>query len=276
LSFWFENPAWLAWFAAWLRPELPRSELPDAFRLGAILAVGLSIYALTLPHTPPSRTGGTWLAPLGAIHLLKRRAFGVYIGVMLGLYITVAFTGQMTQLLLQSLGISLPWVCRTLTLAQVTEILSLAMLPWFLFRLGRAGTMRLGIAAWTLALALLTIGWPTELVVASLALNGLLICCFLVAGQVFLNSQATGDIRASTQGLFTFTSGLGLLIGNLLVGEVRSFFNRAFAPSYGVATAIGVVMLVTFFVGFSDDKKEALSKIQELQESDSAIEPGTG
>ena len=86
-----------------------------------------------------------------------------------------------------------------MTLEQSTEILSLALLPMFLLRLGIGGTMLFGMAAWALFLAILMVGEPLWLVVASLSLNGLWICCYLVAGQVFANGRARADVRVSVQ-----------------------------------------------------------------------------
>src|SRR5262249_21274864 len=130
---------------------------------------------------------------------------------------------------------------RSLTIAQSTEIVALGLLPMLLLRLGTRGTMRLGLAAWTLALILLMVGQPLGLVLGSMTLNGLCICCYLVAGQVFINRLAHGDIRASAQGLFSFTNGMGLLAGNLLVGAVRAQVN--FPPSLGVIRDSGAGVL---------------------------------
>ena len=58
------------------------------------------------------------------------------------------------------------------------------------------GTMLLGLMTWTFGLAVFAAGQPTWLVVAALACNGVCVACFMVAGQVFLNSRAAGHIRA--------------------------------------------------------------------------------
>ena len=40
---------------------------------------------------------------------------------------------------------------------------------------------------------------PLWFVLSALPTSGAFICCFVIAGQVFVNRQATHDIRASTQ-----------------------------------------------------------------------------
>ena len=75
--------------------------------------------------------------------------------------------------------------------------------------------------AWAVLLGMLTLGEPFWLVIGALPLNGLCICGFIVAGQVFVNSRARGTWAPSAQALLTWINGMGMLIGHLLVGWVR-------------------------------------------------------
>jgi MFS family permease len=253
LAVWFAGPPLLEGFRAWLRPDGPARDTADIFRLAGFMAFLTAGYALTLPPTPPARrpTSGL-LAPLAALRLLRKRAFAVYWATSLGLYVSISFNSQVTPLLLRDLGIPLDWRSATLTLGQSLEVVTLLFLPMLLLRLGLRGTMLLGLGAWVAMLAVLTAGAPTWLVVASLGCAGVCVTCFLVAGQLFVNSRAAGDLRASAQGLLTFGNGLGQLIGHVLVGVVRQVFDRAFAPTFAVALAIAVVLGLTFLAGFRE------------------------
>jgi nucleoside transporter len=241
--------------------------LADIFRLSAILSVVLGIYALTLPHTPPKRQAGEWLAPAAALKLLRRRDFSVYTFVTLGLCVTLPFVGQVAPLLLKHLGIRDAWVARSLTISQVMEVTALALLPMFLLRFGTRGTMIIGLIAWTAGLVALMIGEPRSLVIASLTMNGLCVCCYLVAGQVFINRHAHGDIRASAQGLFTFSNGIGLLAGNLLVGAVRELVDQKFPPTFAVGAAGALLLTVIFFLGFPGEDEELVQGGQADEQS---------
>src|SRR5262249_31818299 len=203
LGLWFSDWEWLRFCRVWLRPELPHGEVADAFRLAGLLAAAVGLYALTLPHTPPQRRGSGPLAPLAALHLLRGRAFAILTICVLGVCWTVPFSTQATPLLLAHLGVPRPWLGPTLTLSQTTQAVCRARLPMLLLRLGLRGTMLVGLAAWALALGVLSLGRPPGLVIGSLGLHGVCICCFMVAGQVFMNSKARGDVRVSVQGLFT-------------------------------------------------------------------------
>jgi predicted MFS family arabinose efflux permease len=253
LGYWFANPAWLRPVLAWLRPARPQGELADAFRLAGLVALALSACAWTLPHTPPQRRGSAALAPLVALRLLRGRTVAVYALCTLGVCITTPFTTQVLPLLLVHLGIPRPWLGPTLTIAQSTEMLSLALLPMLLVRLGLRGTMVLGIVAWAVGLSVLTVGRPVWLVISSLTMNGVCMCCFLMSGQLFINSKARGDVRASAQALLMFLSGLGQLGGNLLVGWVRRWARGDFSATFAVGAGLAILLVLVFLVGFSDE-----------------------
>jgi MFS family permease len=97
-------------------------------------------------------------------------------------------------------------------------------------------------------------GEPIGLVIASLSLNGLCICCFIVAGQVFVNSRARGDVRASAQALFAFINALGLLTGNLLVGWIHQAMDREFPPTFAVGALIAGALVLLFLIGFREER----------------------
>jgi hypothetical protein len=263
LGCWFADTDFLGGLLEFLRPDNPVSELADAFRLGGIMAFCLSLYALSLPHTPPSprrpprvdqrRPGwfrSSFEAPLLAWQLFRQRSFLVFCVCLMGLYITMPFSTQLTPLLLQDLGVTKTWLPATLTIAQSLEVATLGLLPIILLRLEMKGTLFLGIFAWTSALTVLALGHPAWLVIGSLGLHGVYITCFLVAGQVFVNRRAQQDIRASAQALLQFLNGLGLLAGHLLVGWIRSLDAGRFAPAFAMAAVLAGTLLIGFVLGF--------------------------
>ncbi len=255
LGYWFSQPEWLVPVRDWLHTQGWHGGWVDAFRLGSVMAVVVALYSLTLPATPPKVTRtSSFLAPLAAMGMLKHRMFAIYFICTVGLCVTMPFTTQTNPLLLRHLGVPRNLLGPTMTLAQTTEFLALGLLPWILGRLGQRRTMLLGLSSWLVGLTILTIGEPCALVVVSLLTYGLYICCYLVAGQVFVNSEATGDTRVSAQGMVTLATGLGLLAGNLLVGWVRHWTDAAFTPTYAVAVALAGVFWVVFLLGFGDGK----------------------
>jgi nucleoside transporter len=230
----------------------------DSFRLGGLAGLLLAVYALTMPHTPPHggpETGGSPLArlagaPLEAVRLLRDRSFGIYFLCMFAVYATMPFATQLNPLVLDRIGVSPAHLPTYLTIAQPTEVITLAILPLLTLRLGLKKTLLLGHLAWTTALVALSVGSPLGLVLMGLAAQGIFISCFVVLGQVFINRQATHDIRASVQGLFVVVSGLGQLIGNLLVGAVRDLTEDRFSLGYLMAAAAAALSMLIFLAGF--------------------------
>jgi MFS family permease len=235
------------------------ADLADSVRLGASFALATAVYALTLPHTPPSakaaagasRLGRFFDAPLLAFRLLRRRSFAIYSICLFGSYVTMPFTTQLNPLLLRALEVPEQLIPPALTIAQSSEIATLALLPLFLSRLRLKPTMVLGIASWTTGLLVLAWGRPLALVLAALATHGVYICCFLVCGQVFVNRLAGHDFRASAQGMMQLIGGLGLFSGNLLVGWLRQLTADGYALAYTPAAIGSAALVMLFSLGFT-------------------------
>jgi MFS family permease len=247
---WLDRSQWLG---AFMPTTLGRPMLADMFRIGAAFAMALAVFAFFLPHTPPMHSQGKRLATWDAIRALRGRAMLVYGVCVAGVSVTMPFTSQLTPLLLSRLGASQEWMGPLLTVSQSTEIVALFLLPMFLTRLGVKGTLALGLIAWALALVILVIGEPLPLVIASLPLNGLCICCFFVAGQVLVNSRAPADVRASAQALVHFLIGGGMLGGHLLAGIVRSLAQGSFRPTFALSASLAVALAVFFLAAFPAD-----------------------
>jgi MFS family permease len=132
--------------------------------------------------------------------------------------------------------------------------------------------MLTGLGAWVLAMIVLSIGYPLALVVPSLLLNGIFITCFSITGQVYVNSLAEGDLRASVQGLFSCVNGTGLLLGNLLAGVLRQLTGDNLPMAFLVAVGITGTMLTLFALGFERRPRPAVH----LPEGGPAPTPATG
>ena len=246
LGFWLADSQWMHSLIGQTAPAM----LADTFKIASVLAAVFALYTLTLPHTEPQRRGQGLLAPLAAIRLLWGRAFIVYAACTFGICMVLPFHTQAAPLLLADLGVSPGWLPRVMTIAQFSEVLTLAIMPYILNRFSVRGTMLLGLVAIIVTLSSLSIGRPLGLALAGLACYGLSISCYLVAGQMYLNHRAGEHVRASAQALHSWLCGLGLLFGNLLVGGVRHLFHEASTPTFAVGATLGGVLLTIFWIGF--------------------------
>jgi predicted MFS family arabinose efflux permease len=168
----------------------------------------------------------------------------------MGLCLTLSFAVQGMPLLFARLGVPDPWIPVAMTVSQSTELVTLFLLPMLLLRLEMRGTMLLGFVAWLAGLAVFALGGPLPLVLVMLGSWGMMICCYIVAGQVFVNSRARGDIRASAQALVTCANAAGQVAGNLLAGWIRSLSGGELGPMFAVAAGIVAALLVVFLIGF--------------------------
>lgn len=233
---------WLAW------DRTPA----DNFVLAAWFGVALTLYGLTVPHTPPQPAVEAGLAPVAAYRLLRGPSFAVYCVCILGVCFTLPFTMQATPLLLDRLGTSKKWLPVVLTIAQSAELLTLPFLTLILARFGFRGSMTFGLFAWALAMCVLALGGPWELVVASQVLNGLCLTCFVIAGQVYINQKARPDLRASVQGLLNCVNGVGQMLGHLGVGLFRYLNGGDTGLTFFIAALIMVPLVPFFYLGFRE------------------------
>jgi MFS family permease len=140
-----------------------------------------------------------------------------------------------------------------MTLGQWPEALALIGLPWLLRRWGYRTTMAVGIGAWFVRFLSLSIGPPLWVAVGGTVLHGLGTALFVISGQVYIDSQSPPHRRAGAQALLVvLTSGLGVLLGSLLAGELTGR-----NPGRGVASAVFLVpcvidagLLIYFMRGF--------------------------
>ena len=225
----------------------------EAFWVAAGLSVAFSCFCLTLPDTPPLAVGdrGKGTDLLDALRLARRPAVAAYLVAAFGVNLTTPFTYQIIPPYLETLGVARGWIASAMTLGQVPEIATLAVLPWLLRRLGYRGTLLLGVTVWVVRYGGL-IGYPSRwLAVAGIPLHGLAVACFHIAGPMFLDEQAPFDHRAGAQALNTVvTSGIGSLLGNILAGELLGRAGGNYALVFRVPCFINVAMLVLLLIAF--------------------------
>jgi hypothetical protein len=193
----------------------------EVFWLAAGLSAAMAAYCMSLPRTPPlAREAGGRANLRKGLELLNERDVRVYLITSFGVFLTMPLAYQVVPGYLAARGMPREWVSTVVSINQIPEVAALALMPWFLSRLGYKGTMAVGVGAWFLRYLILAARPPLWLAAGVGVLQGVGIACFSIGGQVFLDGRAPATHRASVQALYLVAStGLPSLLGSLAAGE---------------------------------------------------------
>jgi nucleoside transporter len=239
-------------------------------RVAAAASVGLGVFCLLLPHTPPCKTGRVRLGDvigLDALKLLGERSFAVFVLGSFLVCIPLQFYYAFANLFLNELNVSN--AAGKMTLGQMSEIFFMLVMPWFFRRLGVKYMLLVGMAAWTARYLLFAYGNNGPLVwmlYAGILLHGICYDFFFVTGQIYVDRKAPADLRAAAQGFIAFvTLGVGMFIGSWASGRVVDAFVQPpgahawqriwMVPSAGAAA---VLVLFALFFRAADSRVEAV------------------
>lgn len=264
----------VGWIAGGITLSLLKGEQSSIqFYLAGAFSIILGLFSLTLPHTPPKKVGAhvTVAEALGldALALLKKPSFAIFIVCVFLICIPLYFYFVMMGIYLTELQ----WqgLAGKMTLAQVSDVIFLFLLPIMLKNLGYKKTLMLGIIAWAARYFLLagsTNGdsLSTPLIFAAILLHGVCYDFLFIAGQLYADNEANERIRGATQGFMAFILwGIGAFVGTMLAGRVLAM-NTLATPagsilhdwkSIWMTPAIGAsVVLVIFLIFFRDPPKD--------------------
>ena len=224
----FSAVGWVA--AGLLVSTLHAEQIALQFYLAGASSIALGLYSLSLPHTPPTKVGANVplreILGLDALALLKKPSFAIFIACMFLICIPLYFY-------FVNLGIYLTESGRKnfagmLTLAQVSDVAFLLLLPLFLNKLGYKKTIAVGIVAWAVRYFLLAQSvdaatLSTTLIVSAILLHGVCYDFLFIAGQLYVDEESNERMRGAAQGFIAFILwGVGAFVGTLLAGKVMA------------------------------------------------------
>ena len=253
-----------------LVPNVEATAVP--IRIAAVGSILFGIYALTLPHTPPLRTGHgfkiTSIFPPDVFALFKNRNFAIFAVASFLVCVPLQFYYAFTNLFLNEIGVK--YVAAKMTMGQMSEVLFMLTLPFFFKRLGIKRTLMLGMLAWVARYLMFgygnagTLAWMLYL---GIILHGICYDFFFVMGQVYVDQKAPSALRSAAQGLMTFlTYGIGMFVGSLFCGRIVEIYKTAgpdgsaghdWRSIWMVPAAAAAVVLVFFALGFRNKETNA-------------------
>jgi nucleoside transporter len=244
------------------------------FYLAGGASIVLAIFSLSLPHTPPQKTGKDVgigeLLGLDALALMKKPSFAIFIACMFLICIPLYFYFVMMGIYLTEIG----WtrIAGKMSLAQVSDVIFMLMLPIMLKKLGYKKTIFLGILAWCaryffLAGSVSLAAMSAPLIFVAILLHGVCYDFLFIAGQLYVDDQANPRIRAACQGFIAFILwGVGAFVGTMIAGKVlamNEITNSAGAivhdwtKIWQVPAFLSVGVLLVFAIFFREPSRKA-------------------
>ena len=208
-------------------PVLPGIEDAGGTNIQFLLAAGASLiyglYSFSLPKSPPEGKGKpvNLIKILGfdALKLMKDKSYLVFAVCSFLICIPLAFYYARTGDFVKEMAFD----TRTggvMALGQVSEIFFMALVPFFLSKLGVKKMLLVGMIAWAVRYVLFGM-FPSApaMLILGIVLHGICYDFFFVTGQLYTDRVAPPETRTSAQALIgLLTYGLGMLVGNYVLG----------------------------------------------------------
>ncbi|HYE19146.1 MAG TPA: MFS transporter [Tepidisphaeraceae bacterium] len=212
--------------------------MADAMKLSAALGIGLAVYSLTLPATPPSR-GAQKFAPGEAlkeiVHHRPLLTLFLLTFVVAGLhsfffarsaeYLTAGrLEVPKDSLLVKIFGAGGGGIS---TIGQFSEVIVLALMPLVIKRVNRKTLFAVGLMAYAARFFLFAYFPTTWAIVPALALHGIVFGCFFFLVFITIDEFTTKDVRSSAQNVFNLLIfGFGVIWGNWFSGALGKWVTR--------------------------------------------------
>ncbi|WP_419195246.1 MFS transporter [Novipirellula herctigrandis] len=260
----------------WICGNLAISLLPgkDAsslqFFLAGTCAIGLGIYCLMLPHTPPPMKGkrvsfGEILG-LDALRLFRSPSYTVFIIASFLTCIPLAGYFAFARSYVEASNVT-PFGSATFAMAfgQMSEIFFMLVMPLCFARLGVKWMLAIGMGAWVLRYGLFAAAAGDQIwwmIIGGILLHGICYDFFFVTGMIYVDKKTPAAIRNQAQGfLVLVTQGLGMFIGAQVFGGLEVFQTEGgvldWKGFWMYPAGFAAVVMVGFILLFWDKKPKA-------------------
>ena len=252
---------WVVDLAGW-------SLSPLQLYIGSAASLILGVYAFTMPACPPVKPTErrSLVSAMGfdAFILFRRTKMAAFFifAMLLGAALQItntfgqSFLHDFTPGYSHSFAVIHPGLL--MSVSQISEVLFILSIPYFLNRFGIKKVMMISIFAWVARFGLFGLGNPGDglfLLILSMIIYGIAFDFFLISGSLFVEMETEPGIRASAQGLFMImTNGIGAFMGGVASGKVIDFFTRNGVKEWheiwfvfaGYAFILGIIFPLVF------------------------------
>jgi len=245
--------------------NIAQGALKNTFLMCSLASLVLGLYSFTLPNTPPIADKGKnrsirKIIGLDALKLLNDRNYALFFVSSILICIPLAFYFQNTNPFLTEVGVSNQ--TGKMTIGQISEVLFMLALPFFLKKFGIKRTLLLGMLAWGLRYLLFAYGNADSsawMLLLGIALHGICYDFFFVTGQIYTDSKAGEQYKSSAQGLITLaTYGVGMLIGFWAAGQISQYYflgeSHNWKMIWLMPAGFSILVLIFFWIAFKNEK----------------------
>ncbi|MFB0496336.1 NHS family xanthosine MFS transporter [Mucilaginibacter sp. OAE612] len=213
----------------------------NQFYIASAVALALGIYSFSLPKCPPLSEKAPKKSlvdslGLNAFALFKDPKFAIFFAFSLLLGAALQLTNAYGDPFIHdfskipayksSFGVKYPAII--MSISQFSETFFILLIPFFLRKFGIKYVMLFSMLAWVLRFGLFAFGDPAGglwMIVLSCIVYGMAFDFFNISGSLFVETQATPNIRASAQGLFMMmVNGFGAFFGSIASGLIIDNF----------------------------------------------------
>lgn len=259
------------WLVSFLKLELSNMQL----YIAAASSILLSLYSLSLPVSATTKNDSqekSLVSSLGldAFVLFKQPRMAIFFifAVLLGgiLQITNTFGNPFLRSFAEipqysdSLVVQYPSVL--LSISQISEVVFILFVPFFMKRLGIKYVMLISMLAWVLRFGLFAYGDPSPvgfiLLLLSMIVYGCAFDFYNISGSMYVEKSVSPAIRNSAQGLFMImTNGLGAYLGSTISGIVVDHYTTAgiidWRTIWLIFAGYSLILAIIFLLIFKND-----------------------
>lgn len=233
--------------AMWLTNLTGYKASVNQFYLAGLSALGLALYALTLPACPPQRPSAQRPSLGESLGLNAFRLFADYKMALFFLFsmclgAALQLTNAYGDVFLSEFkyypqyadSVVVKRSTLIMSISQISETLCILAIPFFLKRFGIKKVMLMSMLAWVARFGLFGLGNPEDrlwMIILSCIVYGMAFDFFNISGSLFVESSTDPKMRSSAQGLFMMmTNGFGAMLGSIISGwAIQNFFTRSYS-----------------------------------------------
>jgi nucleoside transporter len=263
------NPqGFIEWLKVALGTGLTGQAAVDMTRWTYIVAgigsLALAAFSLTLPHTPPKKAEGGAVEKFAWLEAAKLLVHPYVLILWLVAFVDsfvhncyFSWTGTFLGITDGGPGIKANWIMPVMSLSQISEIVTMAVLGMVLKSLGWRWTMAVGILGHAARFATYAfLPTATGLIVVIQAIHGICYAFFFATVYIFVDAYFPKDVRSSAQGLFNvMILGVGALVAysicpwlfqSVFTHDGKTNFRALFLMPCAVALGAAIVLAVAF------------------------------